>query len=400
LSYPKAKPIEPLSQSQLELIELRAHDLLKRYGVELKDEAALEQFHARGIRVDDNRVFPDLSDLHEFLESAPSQFMLHARNPERSVQVASGEQLFLPCYGAPNVRHLDGSKRLGKLADYRQLVSLAHESKGLGNTGWNLTFPHDLEKETMHLDMALAHLELSDKSFSGAIHSAQACQQVCDLTALSLGKDKLDKPYLLHMFNPMSPLSYPEKPLQSLKIAAKNNQVCVFASYLMMGMTSPVSLAASLAQAYAEVLTGAALVQLYNAASPVILGFYAIPFSMKTMLPNFSEGLSYLAQQIAAQLIRRRRLPVRVEAGLCTANTYDYQAAAEASLSTKSALDAQGDLVLQSTGWLESGRCIDIGKFQFEAQHLPNAHLGEQEALALTANTIATLKEQINLRKT
>ena len=52
--------------------------------------------------------------LRSILKTAPSAFVQHARNPERSLAIGGGHVAFAPAYGSPFVRDLEGGRAMAR----------------------------------------------------------------------------------------------------------------------------------------------------------------------------------------------------------------------------------------------------------------------------------------------
>ncbi len=139
---------------------------------------------------------------------------------------------------------------------------------------------------------------------------------------------------------------------------------------MMMGATSPVTIAGSLIQGYAEVLAGMALAQLWRPGAPVVMGFYAIPFGMRSMVPCYGDPASHLLQHYATQLARRLGVPVRGEGGVTSSKLDDGQAGLESALTLSASISSGADFILHGAGWLEQGRCLSLGKLRREAARI------------------------------
>ena len=305
-----------LTEEQLDRIELQADRILDEIGLEFReDPESLELFDGIGARIKGEHVRLSGPDLREIISrDAPRSFQVKSRNSQRDLEIGKGERIFVPSYGTPNIRHLDGGYGLAGMADYEMLVRLAQDMPAINHTGSLLCFPHDVSEGHRAIELARAHLIHSDKPFMGSVLNPEGCADVMNMMAVMVGEEEFDKHcYLLHLINSNPPLVYVAKALKSLRQAAARNQGCIVTSYVMMGASSPVSLQDSLAQGFAEVMAGAALTQLVRPGAPVMAGLYGIPFSMRSMIPVYGDPISQQFQFAAAQLVRRLGIPVRGE---------------------------------------------------------------------------------------
>jgi len=95
-------------------------------GVEFPDDEAIAVFKGRGFKTDGQRVCFSEEQVMSALETAPAQFTIRARNPDRNVTVGDGEPVFAPAYGAPFLVDPDVGKRGPTMEDYHNLARLAH----------------------------------------------------------------------------------------------------------------------------------------------------------------------------------------------------------------------------------------------------------------------------------
>ena len=79
--------LDVLSEEQAERIHGTALTLLEEIGVRFTYEPALQRFREAGLTVEDGLVHLDRGFVSEQLAKAPSAFTVHARNPERSIEV-------------------------------------------------------------------------------------------------------------------------------------------------------------------------------------------------------------------------------------------------------------------------------------------------------------------------
>jgi trimethylamine--corrinoid protein Co-methyltransferase len=363
-----------LDSSAIHLVEQNAATLLREQGILLKgDPQSLDTLASIGGIIEGERVYLNADLLREIITStAPPQFMHPARNPIRSTLIGGGDSVCCPVYGAPQFYSPNRSRRFGTLVDYQALVAMAQASPAITNTGHMICVPNDAPEDSVKrsLHMAHAHLHFADKPFIGSILSPQALSSVVELTHSAFATPQTDGVRLLHLINSIPPLTYPANALACLRKAVQLRQGVMIASFMQMGAMAPCTVMGALAQGLAEVMVGAALAQLYAPGSAMVLGIYGLPFSMRRMLPEFGDPISWQMQLSAGSVLRRLNVPVLAYAGLTSSNTDDAQAGYQAGFHTLSAFYSGADFLLHSVGWLENGRQVSMVKFQREAHSL------------------------------
>ncbi|MBV9741584.1 MAG: trimethylamine methyltransferase family protein, partial [Hyphomicrobiales bacterium] len=98
---------EVLSEEGLALIEHNAETLLEEIGIEFRDHArAIELLKGAGCDIKGTRVRFPRGLARSLCATVPSEYMQHARNPERNVHIGGNSMVFAPNYGSPFVRDL------------------------------------------------------------------------------------------------------------------------------------------------------------------------------------------------------------------------------------------------------------------------------------------------------
>ncbi len=355
-------------------IETAADRVLAETGLRFEsDPETLDLWRENGATIRDERVTLDGAWLRQVIRAtAPRRITLRGRNPARDTILGDGHApVFTPIYGAPNVLDHAGRRSLGSRAHYRRAMEIAHASSAISNTGQMICVMDDVPEARRPLEIALMHLSLSDKPFMGSIASPGDVEAVIDAAVAAIGRPpRPGEAELLHLVNATPPLVYKENPLKCLRTIARRAQASLVTSYMMMGATSPVTIAGSLIQGYAEVLAGMALAQLWRPGAPVVMGLYAIPFGMRSMVPCYGDPASHLLQHYATQLARRLGVPVRGEGGVTSSKLDDGQAGLESALTLSASISSGADFILHGAGWLEQGRCLSLGKLRREAARI------------------------------
>jgi trimethylamine--corrinoid protein Co-methyltransferase len=158
-------PIEVLSADQIEAIHDASLTVLEEIGMDFLHPEALAILDRAGAQVESGtqRVRFDRGLVEEAVAKAPSQFTLHARNPEHSVVIGGNHIVFATVGSAPNVSDIEGGRRDGNFRDYCDLLRLAQSLNIVHLMGGYPVEAVDLPPATRHLDCVRAFLTLSDK---------------------------------------------------------------------------------------------------------------------------------------------------------------------------------------------------------------------------------------------
>lgn len=369
--------------SQISLIEDQADRILSDVGIRFEgDNETIELWVRFGARVVGDTVYLNGADLRRLIrERAPRNFTVLARDPNEDRAIGPlHPPVLAPVYGPPNVLLRNGQRAAGSRDLYREMVSMADGFDAIGNTGHMLCVMNDVAEDDRPLEMARAHLECSGKSFMGSVASPEGALAVIEWTRANIDRRKPDTPscHLLHLINSTPPLVYKSNPLKCLRTVAEAGEGIIVTSYMMLGATGPVTLAAALAQGYAECMAGMALAQLWRPGTSVVMGLFATQFSMRAMQPWFGDPLSQTVQLYATALARHLGIPIRGDGGITSSFLDDAQAGYEGGRATSIALTVGCDFILHAAGWLESGRTVSLSKFERESAALS----GQLAALA------------------
>ncbi|MCV6602398.1 MAG: trimethylamine methyltransferase family protein, partial [Cohaesibacter sp.] len=127
----KVGPINLLGPDGVEKIHNAAMTILEETGIIFRDPVALADWKRAGADVDGERVRISREMLMELISSVPSIYRMHARNPERSIDIGGNNSIFANAYGAPFVYGLDGQRRPSQLQDAHNFFKMAHMSQAM-----------------------------------------------------------------------------------------------------------------------------------------------------------------------------------------------------------------------------------------------------------------------------
>ena len=359
-----------LGEEGLGLIEDNAETILEEIGIDFREDAeALALWREAGAEVSGERVrFPRGMCRALIRDNAPATFTQHARNPARSVKIGGPHTVFVPAYGPPFVRSLDGGRRYATIEDFRNFVKLAYLSPALHHSGGTVCEPVDLPVNKRHLDMVYSHLRYSDKPFMGSVTAPERAQDSIDMAKLVFGDDFVrHNTVLISLINANSPMVWDGTMLGALKVYARHHQATVVSPFILAGAMSPVTVAGTCAQLFAEALAGMAFAQLVRPGAPVVFGTFGSSVSMQSGAPTFGTPEPSLVLYVAAALARRLGVPFRSGGGLCAAKTSDAQAAYESANTLQHAMLAGVNFMLHVAGWLEGGLVMGYEKFVMDA---------------------------------
>lgn len=354
-----------LTPDEVEKIHKESMRILTEVGVEFMYEPALEVFRAHGLKVEGQRVYFTEAFILEAVKKAPSEFRLHARNPQKSITCNQTNVNFVPAYGVPFIYEADGSRRFSTMADYNNIVKLAGASSNICHTGGNVCEPSDVPVEIRHLKMLYSHIKNSDKAFMGSAYGVTGARDAIQMAEILFGgREKIKKdPVLITLINSITPLIFDDRMLGALMTYAEAGQACLISSLVMSGSTGPITMAGTISLQNAEVLAGIALVQCVNPGAPCIYGSTSGPSDMSTVTLSIGTAETALYAAASAQMARFYGVPARGGGGLNDSKVVDAQAGYESMMTMMAGATSGCTFMLHSAGIMHYYSAFSYEKF-------------------------------------
>src|SRR5262245_40091595 len=384
------EPVRVLTDDHVERIHLSSLRLLAGTGMRVLHAGARDVLGAAGCEVDDVVVRFDPDLICEAIASAPAEFTLRARNPERDLVIGGRNVVFGSIGGPAFASDVERGRRAGTLAEQAEYLSLIQQLGVIHHEGGGPFEPMDLAPETRHLDVCHSLIRQLDKNWQGILLGRERAADCIDMMAITLGTDRdglAREPALLGIANTNTPLTL-DVPMAEgiIEFAGAGQAVCI-TPFTLAGAMAPVTLAGALVLQNAEMLAGAVLVQAVRPGAPTIYGSFTSNVDMRSGSPAFGTPEYTKAAQASGQLARRYGLPFR-SSNTTASNTVDAQATYESAMSLWGAVLGGANLVNHAAGWLEGGLTASYEKLIIDAEMLQMlaAYL---EPIAVDESTLA-----------
>ncbi len=362
---------ELLPTEAIELIHDESMKILEEVGCEFRDDQAPAMWKAAGADVQGMLVKIDRALLMELVAKVPSEFTLHARNPERSVQIGGKNTVFVPMYGAPYVRDLEGKRRYGSLEDLQNFHKLAQMAPQLHSASSIICEPMEVPVPKRHLHIMQSALTHSDKPFMGVVTSKERAEDVMKMAGIVFGEAYVkDNPVVASITNCNSPLVWDQTMLDAMRVYASHNQPVILAPFALCGASTSASSIGAVAQVNAEALAGVAYTQLIRAGSPQIYGQFMVTVDMKTGAPMGGTPEAAQMMFVMGQLARKYKLPWRTSGFHVGSKVNDAQAGYESNMLMHAAILSGANYIWHSAGWLEAGLACGYSKFMTDCEQL------------------------------
>ncbi|MDO6964333.1 trimethylamine methyltransferase family protein [Rhizobium alvei] len=361
------KKVDLISEDQLEAIHNASLTVLEEIGIDVILPEARERMKAAGADVEagTERVRFDRGLIMDMISTIPSEFTLHARNPVRNVRIGGNNLVFAQIASAPFVSDMEGGRRTGNQADFRNLVKLAQCYDVVHMTGGYPVEPVDVHASVRHLDCLSDLVKLTDKVFHAYSLGKERNQDALEIARIGRGisREQLEsEPSLFTIINSSSPLRLDAPMMQGIIEMSSANQVVVLTPFTLAGAMAPVTVAGALVMQNAEALAGLAFTQMVRRGAPAVYGGFTSNVDMKSGAPAFGTPEYMKAVIAGGQLARRYGIPYRTS-NTNAANTIDAQAAYESVFSLWGVIEGGGNLIMHSAGWTEGGLTASYEKF-------------------------------------
>jgi trimethylamine---corrinoid protein Co-methyltransferase len=361
--------LEFLSADQVKEVHCGSLRLLEEVGVYVPHEMCLDVLQGAGAKVDFDKktAFIPASLVEKMVALAPSAFTWHGRDPRFDMHIGDNKVYFGTMSSALFTTGLDGKRRLSSVKDAQNFSKLADALEYV-NEGYCVVHPHDVPEHAHHVHMMYAMLSNTVKPFKGRDTGAQQaidCIRMAEIVAG--GKENMEKwPNLLTNVSTVSPLAHARDMMEGMIEYIKRGLPIIFTPEVQTGATGPVTLAGSLIQHNAEVLSGITMAQLISPGTPVIYGNVSSSFDMKYATLPYATAEAWLLNSATAQMSRFYSVPSRGTAGFSDANLLDMQTGFESGMSLLMIALSGVNFVIGAAGGLENATGASYAKMMID----------------------------------
>lgn len=282
----KLPPLRLFSREELERIYDAALRILDEIGMQLDHPKALDILEGQGARIDrtKNRAYLPPELVASKAKLIPKKFTYHGRTPEfdytASLDAPMGSRLNGGCIGYLDLE--TGMYRRGVIADWRQINQLADaltNIRGVGNFHCG-----DVPLNTSDVHSVRALLESGRKCAMHGASTAQTFRYQVELLLAARGSREAlaERSQIHHNITVTNPLFLTYDHLEQLFIAVEYGIPIDIPVMSIAGLTSPITVAGTLAQNLAEELGTIALIQSIKPGFPVAFFMDPVVGNMRT----------------------------------------------------------------------------------------------------------------------
>ncbi len=351
------------------------HDLAMRIvesiGVDFRDAESLDIWKKTDAEIQGERVRVSRDTLMSLVDQAPSEYVHHARNPERTVTVGGRSMVVSPSYGPPYIYDLEGKRRTATLEDLHNLQKLNHMAASVHIAGGPVVEPMDIPVPHRHLYMAYSGFKYSDKPIVGNVTARERAEDTIEMCKIVFGDDfATNNCCTTSLINANSPLVWDATMLDALKVYAANNHAVMCSPFSMAAASTPASNVGTMAVVTAEALMAIAFAQLVRPGAPMLFGVPAMTVALNTGAPVHGSPDSAIVQFLAGQMARRYGIPHRAIANCATSKSADMQAAYDSMWGLFPSFLAGAQWVTMAGGMMEGTLGVGYAKTVIDFEQL------------------------------
>ena len=349
----------PLSPADINRLIDAAIHLLADLGMGEVPESLADLFLQKGAeRRTDGRITFSRTLTEDVIAVAAKDFILHGRDPDRSIHVG-GEAVHFGTGGAA-VQTLDldtGDYRPSTLQDLYDFTRLQDR---LDNVSWftrccvatDVPNNFDLDVNTVYALLRGTTKPVAT-SFTIAEHVAPIVQM---LDIAEGGEGQFSKrPYVKAHISPIiSPMRFGEDAVDVTYECIRHNIPISCITAAQSGATAPATMAGFLAQSLAETLASLLMVNLISPGYPMIFSNWPLVVDLRTGAFAGGGGETAMLNAASAQLSNALGLPSGVASSMTDAKSIDAQYGLEKGMTALAAALAGGNLIYESSGMTAS----------------------------------------------
>lgn len=345
----------PLSEADLREIYATALRLLSDLGMgEVPERLWNDLIAAGAVDLGDGRIGLPNSLVEDTIDRAAKTFVLHGRDPDRSIEVGGDKVYFGTGGAAVNTLDLDsGLYRPSTLADLHDFTRLQDT---LDNVAWftrcciatDVPDPYDLDVTT-----AYALMKNTTKPVATAFTLAEHVDPIVKLFDIAAGGEGKfsQRPFVKTHISPViSPMRFGEDAVDVVYKCIEHNipMSCITAA--QAGATAPATMAGFLAQSLAETLASLVMVNVISPGYPMVFSNWPLVIDLRSGAFAGGGGETTLLNAASAQLSNWLGLPSGVACSMTDAKAIDAQYGVEKGMTSLAAALAGGNLIYESSG--------------------------------------------------
>jgi trimethylamine--corrinoid protein Co-methyltransferase len=355
-----------LSEQQVEQVHAASLEILENVGILVRHEKARNVFLKHGCQVDNQSQLVKLpvSVVEEFRCMLPPTFTFLGRDPRFDRTIPKDGPLIVTGSSAPDIIDpVSGRERRSRSDDIARIACLINELPGYDVFSVS-TLADDATSGQFSLARLYPALKYCLKPVRITSRDLDDAAAILKLGSLIAGSQSAyrQRPFITHHFCPMvSPLTMDKSSTEMLMFCVEGRWPVYPSIVPNAGLTSPMSMAGTLAQGNAEFLAAAILMQMIQPQTPLIYATLPTVADMRSgayASGGIECGMLHMA---FAQMAHFYNVPCGGYIGLTNSKINDAQSGYETGMSVVAGLLAGADL-FNMGGLLDALKVFDFAK--------------------------------------
>jgi len=324
----KIKPLEVLSEEQVNLLHQGALTVLSETGIKILNQKALKLLSENDCQVDFDKKLVKMPAalIEECLERAPSSFFVKARQSKHDVMIGA-DRLYFRLFAGMNSIDLGTweprTPTRQELYDYMTIVDAlpnlhmvgCYPYFGFEGLSENMKIPEETAAKIRNTTKIPLHC------FTGGSHTYTAKMM------------KVTGSEAIGVCHCAAPLTYYEDSIEAMFTWIDAGFPLYLCSGSVAGGSSPATIAGSSVTNNAELIAGVVIAQLKKPGLRTMVGNFVFPQNMVNGTPLFGDICAALHAASFSQVWRGYKIPTAVSTtGLTSSKIMDYQCGYEKSM--------------------------------------------------------------------
>ena len=357
---------ELLTQEQVERVHDASLEILEEVGLLVRHGPARDLFRAHGCDVNSetNRVKFPRAIVDKFRKVYPPKFTFGGRDPKYDKTIPDDSPVIVTGSSAPDILDpVTGVERRAVSADIVMIAHLIQELPAYDMFSVSV-LADDAPDDQFTLARLYPALKYCMKPIRISSKDLPDAKEILQLAYLVAGSEEAyrEHPFITHHYCPVvSPLTMDHLSTEAVMYFSEQGLPVYPTIVPNAGLTSPMSLAGTLAQGNAEFLAAATLMQMVREGTPLIYATLPTVADMRTgayASGGVECGMLHMAH---AQMAHFYNVPCGGYIGLTNAKVNDAQSGYETGLSTMAGLLAGMDM-MNMGGLIEALKTFDFAK--------------------------------------
>ncbi len=325
--------------SDREITSLHAYSLqiLSEVGMKMPHDETLDILKKAGAEICEGAVVKITEKMvASALETLPKRddVLLYARDPAQDIRFTDHNPSLACMTMAVNV--IDPHTRKKRPAANYDLAALTRIADQLEHIGVNggLVTPQEVPGAYNDWYTWATTLKNTTKHITGGMFGAKCVKDAAKMASIAVGSEEAfrKRPFISGWVLTLPPFGISSESLDSMVEMNRWNIPIILSSGPILGTSSPITIAGTIAQAHAEILGCIVVSQLVNPGAPVIYTSFARGIDMKSGNISMACPEFGILKVAMSQMGRHLDLPVRMPSLLRDAKVLDAQAGFETGM--------------------------------------------------------------------